>query len=379
LPNGQGRRRHRPFQRPGITAIEKRVSGRADPLIEVLSEYLSDGLLIIDAARRLRHANRRAIALLELPPHWPGCPVATVIADYRLALTVTSCFDHGLPVERLLSNRGREAFARAMPVRHAGRVEEVVVILHDETEEQRLEAIRRDFTANVSHELRTPTTAIKLIVEALQMGALEDRAARAEFVERIGEEARYMARMIEELLELSAIESERCIQHAEPVPVADLLASIDRLRPLADDRGVSIDIQAAPGLAAIHGEPLRLGQLVRNLVHNAIKFSPAGATVEVTARVADDDAGVEIRVSDSGPGIEPDDLARVFERFWKGDASRQRDGQGSGLGLAIAKRIAEAHGGELVANSVPSCGSTFVLTVPLHPTVAEGRHLLTER
>lgn len=188
-----------------------------------------------------------------------------------------------------------------------------------------------------------------------------------------------MARMIEELLELSAIESERCIQHAEPVPVADLLASIDRLRPLADDRGVSIDIQAAPGLAAIHGEPLRLGQLVRNLVHNAIKFSPAGATVEVTARVADDDAGVEIRVSDSGPGIEPDDLARVFERFWKGDASRQRDGQGSGLGLAIAKRIAEAHGGELVANSVPSCGSTFVLTVPLHPTVAEGRHLLTER
>lgn len=342
-------------------------------LIEALLGQVSEGLLLVGGDRRLRAANERAVELLELPPSWPGALLTAASTDYRLVLTVTSCFDHARPVERSLSDghRGLDALIRALPVGGGRRVDEVLVVVHDRTELRRLETIRRDFSANLSHELRTPAAAIKLMVDTLQAGAIADPGAAEEFVGRIGEEAAHMSRMIEELLELSAIESEQRVRRVEPVAVPDLLASLDRLRPLADANGVDIELRLDWPRLAVLGEPLRLEQVIRNITHNAIKFSPPGGTVTVSAAPVRDGTMVEIAVTDRGPGIPPEDLPRVFERFWKGDASRRRDGEGTGLGLAIARHIAEGHGGSLTARSQPGAGSTFTLTVPAAPTAAK--------
>ena len=241
---------------------------------------------------------------------------------------------------------------------------EGMVFLHvrDETRLRRLEQMRRDFVSNVSHELRTPVAAIRLLVETLEAGALEDREAAAGFVRQIGTETTHMARMVEALLQLSALESGEPAQERGPVAVGDLVAAAERLRPLIDDRQLSLEIDLPDGLPAVLGDVTQLGQVIRNLVHNAIKFSPPGGTITLAAR-GDGDA-VEISVRDTGVGIRPDDLPRVFERFWKADSSRQRDGEGAGLGLAIARHAVEAHGGSISAESTPGKGATFTVRLP---------------
>ena len=244
----------------------------------------------------------------------------------------------------------------------------MVVLVRDETRLRRLERVRRDFVTNVSHELRTPITAIRLLVETLQKGALDQPEVAAGFVHRIALEVGHMAQMVEELLELSSIESGRQTMSLEPVPVADLVRTVDRLLPLAEERLIQVSVEVDPSTPPLLGDPRRLGQVLRNLVHNAIKFTPPEGRITVSARPLLEQSRVELVVHDTGIGIRPEDLPRIFERFWKADSSRQRDGEGSGLGLAIARHVVEAHGGSIRVVSEPRRGATFIVELPAAPT-----------
>jgi signal transduction histidine kinase len=150
---------------------------------------------------------------------------------------------------------------------------------------------------------------------------------------------------------------------SERVPISVLMGSLDRLRPLAESKGVTLDVSVAPRTPDLVGDASHLGQVLRNLAHNAIKFTPSGGLISITA--APGSAGqVVLRCRDTGVGITPADLPRIYERFWKADSSRQRDGEGSGLGLAIVRHVVEAHGGTVTVTSEPRHGTEFQIVLP---------------
>ena len=340
-------------------------------LLERLVESMRDGVLVVDAEHVIRHANAPARVLLHIIEDPEGQRVEQTVGDYRICLLVDNCLTTGAPAERELSDPldVRHVLANAVPIVDpaTGTTLECAVILRDETRVRRLETVRRDFVANVSHELRTPVAAIQLLVETLLGGALDDQAVAHEFVSKIGLEVAHMGQMVAELIELSTIESGRLPMRMEPTPVTELVAAAERLRPLADERRLQLRYDVDPATPHVFGDGARLGQVVRNLVHNAIKFTPPGGSITVSARRAPEEDGsdmVELQVTDTGCGIAPDDLRRVFERFYKADRARRREGEGSGLGLAIARHTVEAHGGRIAVRSTPGHGATFVVLLP---------------
>jgi two-component system phosphate regulon sensor histidine kinase PhoR len=236
-----------------------------------------------------------------------------------------------------------------------------LVVVADLTDARRLEDMRRDFVANVSHELRTPLASIKAAIETLGGGALDEPAAAREFLSRADAEVDRMVHMVEELLELSRIESGEVPLVRERVDLgAVAAAAVDRLALQAEKAGVSLALEVASGLPAVVGDSVRLEQAVVNLVDNAVKFTPEGGTVRVRAYAFG--GGVVVEVRDSGRGIDPADLPRIFERFYKADRARWRGG--SGLGLAVVRHTVEAHGGLVQVESSPGAGSTFRLRIP---------------
>ena len=338
--------------------------GSATALLEAVGEQMEGGhgLIVVDAAERILVATEEARHLLDLPDECEGRTLAELGADYRLLRVLTACRQAEAAVEREIGDSRAVIVVRAFPVVH----EQVaaMVLVRDETRLRRLERVRRDFVTNVSHELRTPITAIRLLAETLQKGAIEDREVAAGFIQRIALEVGHMGQMVEELLELSRIESGQRPLNLAPVPLTDLVETIDRLRPLAEERRLDLSVVVAPGTPPLLGDASRLGQVLRNLVHNAIKFTQPEGRITVTAKPLDGGGWVEITVQDTGVGIRPEDLPRIFERFWKADSSRQRDGEGTGLGLAIARHVVEAHGGQIRVESEPRRGTTFIVQLP---------------
>jgi two-component system phosphate regulon sensor histidine kinase PhoR len=320
------------------------------------------GILALDASGRVLVASEEARQLLDLGDGCEGHRLAELGVDYRVLRVVDASRHAEAAVEREIADPGRVVVVRAFPVPHK-RVS-AIILVRDETRLRRLERMRRDFVTNVSHELRTPVTAIRLLVETLQKGALDQPDVAARFVQRIDLEVGHMAQMIEELLELSAIESGARPLTLEAVPVAELLGTIDRLLPLAEEKKLEVSVEVAEGTPPLLGDARRLGQVLRNLVHNAIKFTPRGGRISVSAAGLLDGERVELRVSDTGIGIRPEDVPRIFERFWKADSSRQRDGESSGLGLAIARHVVGAHRGSIRVESEPRRGSTFIVDLP---------------
>jgi two-component system, OmpR family, phosphate regulon sensor histidine kinase PhoR len=342
----------------------------ADLLLDAVAERLEEGLLVVGADHRIRFANPAARALLDLPDDAAGLRLEDSVDDYRIPLLIGSCLHGAGEGVRELDDLAdaRHLVARAVPVGDPPSAPPAVaLLLRDDTRLRRLETVRRDFVANVSHELRTPVTAIQLLVETLLGGALDDPSVAGEFVAKIGLETAHMAQMVAELIELSAIESGRLPMRPVPTAVDELVAAAERLRPLAAERRLELRHEVEPGTPAVLGDPTRLGQVVRNLVHNAIKFTPAGGSITLSARGLRRRGRdlVELRVTDTGCGIAPEEVRRIFERFYKTDRSRGRDGEGSGLGLAIARHTVEAHGGSIAVESTPGRGSTFIVRLPV--------------
>jgi signal transduction histidine kinase len=234
---------------------------------------------------------------------------------------------------------------------------------HDRAELRKAEAARRDFVANVSHELRTPVAALKALVETLEAGAMEDPVHGPDFLRRMHVEVDGLAHLVGDLLDLARLEAGRLELQPMPVSAQELAhEAVERVRPHAERLGLQLVLDGEPATdLLVQADPRRIGQVLSNLLANAVKFTPAGGRIQVGARAAGE--GVEFWVADSGAGLDPNQLTRVFERFYKTDPSRA--GEGTGLGLAISKHLVQAHGGRIWADSAgPGRGATFHFMLP---------------
>ena len=261
----------------------------------------------------------------------------------------------------------------AMPLRDDG----LVLFLHDVTGVRRVEQVRRDFIANISHELRTPLSSIKLIAETLSGGAVDDMVTAQDFAGQIEREVDHLAQLVDELLELSMIESGEVQLAIAPTPPGEVIGSVvERMRPLAERNRVTLEQIPSPASGAAKlraaADSARLEQALVNLVHNAIKFSHPEGSVRVGWEVRP--GQVRFLVADEGIGIPQSHLPRIFERFYKVDRSRARTSEpdrgelrtgSAGLGLAIVRHIAEAHHGRVGAESQEGKGSTFWIDIPI--------------
>ena len=230
------------------------------------------------------------------------------------------------------------------------------------TELRRLELVRKEFVANVSHELRTPLASIRAVVETLEAGAIDDPTVAMDFLGRIVGEVDRLAALVDELLDLARLESGRITLKLDSIdPHTLITAGVERLRPQIERARLRLVSDVGHDLPAVLVDRARIEQVLLNLVHNAIKFTPAGGTIQVSAERTGD--AIEVTITDTGVGIPEAELPRVFERFYKSDKARRSDG--TGLGLAIAKHIVHAHAGTIRATSKPGEGSSFSFTVPV--------------
>ncbi|WP_434389338.1 sensor histidine kinase [Melittangium boletus] len=232
-------------------------------------------------------------------------------------------------------------------------------VFHDVTELRHLEKVRKDFVANVSHELRTPITAIRGYAETLQSGALADPQVAAKMVDIIHRQSERLSELVEDLLELSRLESREVKLQVRDVPLAQAAArAAETVRHKAQGKRISLELDVPPELVA-QGDERGLEQVLLNLLDNAVKYTPEGGRVRVTGGLEEGRCVVHVR--DSGVGIEPRHLTRIFERFYRVDKGRSRDMGGTGLGLSIVKHLLGAMGGEVRVESQPNEGSTFTI------------------
>lgn len=331
--------------------------------LEAVLSGLADGVVLTDADGLVLRLNSAAEQLLEIDEAMAiGRPFVQVCRDYELqhllrralqgATNPQATIEHGLNRRTLLTT--------AQVVE--GTQERLgLVVLRDISELRRLETVRREFVANVSHELRTPLTSIRALVETLESGAVDDESVAMDFLGRIVGEVDHLTALVEDLLDLARLEAGRSQMRLERIDPGELvLAGADRMRPQLERAGLTMSVTRDDQLSPIEVDRVRIEQVLINLVHNAIKFTPPGG--EVKLHVSQREGVTEISVADTGVGIAKEEQARLFERFYKSDKARRSEG--TGLGLAIAKHIVQSHGGEISVESDVGAGATFRFTLP---------------
>ena len=325
----------------------------------------ADAVIALDEQDAIAFANAAAGKLLSHGQQaLMGKPLAWSMADAQVVDALRLSRERSQPT-MVVAERPNRRFLQVIitPIIDGGEWTSLIV-LHDISEVRRAERVRRDFVANVSHELRTPLAALKSVIDTLRAGAIEDGVTAREFLARADAELRRLVVMVEDLLQLSRIESGELALAFEDLRIDDVIwTAVDRLRPEAEKQGVKIAVHIGPSTSSVRADRDLLERALVNLIHNSVKFTPNGGSIEVSARTHD--GVVTVAVCDTGEGIDPADLPRVFERFYKTDRARRAGG--TGLGLAIVKHTAEAHGGTVKAESEPGRGSTFSLTIPVRP------------
>ncbi len=338
-----------------------RAERERDEIVAVLSR-MADGVIVTDATGIVVFVNRTELSRLRLPESRVlGRSFIEVVKDHEIHNMVRECLKTGSEAKGVVEVTPGRRFYGVSTTPLPGN-SGCVVVLQDLTEVRRLEKVRRDFVANISHELRTPLASLKLLAETLESGGCDDPTLVHDYVGRIGVEVDRLAQMVDELGELSLIETGQVGLEKGPVQVRALVErAAERLEAQAVRAGLALTVDVHDDLPLVKGDARRLEQVLVNLMHNAIKFTPPGGSVTLDAEAVDDT--MVVSVIDTGTGIPEDDLERIFERFYKVDKSRSS--RGTGLGLAIARHIVEAHGGTLWAESVEGRGSTFRFRLPL--------------
>jgi len=317
------------------------------------------GILAIGRSGTIELANAAAVTMLGLSPGaFEGRRFIEAVRDYELAALADAALRGEATAKVVAFGPRRQPFrAEARPIPGGGEWA-ALLVLTDLTEVQRTEQMRRDFISNVSHELRTPLAAVRALAETLDQ-EVDDPAVR-EGIERILAQVDRMTALVSELLDLSRIEAGALELAVGPVPLREAAAEAAAvLEPRAKAEGKALAIDAAEDAVAA-ADRQALVRILTNLLDNAGKYSPPGGTVRLAARRVD--GAVEIAGEDEGPGIAPEHLPRVFERFYKGDPARASEGVG--LGLAIVKHLARAHGGSVHAENRPEGGARFVVRLP---------------
>jgi two-component system, OmpR family, phosphate regulon sensor histidine kinase PhoR len=337
--------------------------------IEAIISSMNDAVVAVDAQGAILLLNRAAQDLLGLPPDARGRPLRDLLGDHPLCRCIEATRSRRTDVEEEL--RGgipgtageRILEVHATPLRSTGEdASGAVAVVRDVTDLRRTERARRELTANVSHELRTPLTSIKGFAETLLAGAIADEATCRRFVEIIDSEATRLMKLVDDLMDLSRLESRAVVMEPTPVRLDELVSeALGKMLPQAERHGVALRPAGLTPQTVIADRD-RILQVVTNLLDNAIKFTPEGGTVDVAVDAHGDQA--LISVTDAGPGIPEEHLPRIFDRFYRVERSRSREAGGTGLGLAIAKHIVEAHGGRIGVTSRAGRGSVFRVALP---------------
>jgi len=325
---------------------------------------MTDGVMIVDGLGDITLANSAAIRLFgehETDP--TGTSLIAFTGTHQIAdIWQDSHRTDNMRVvsfETFLDHKTIQVIASPLGEALEGHT---LLLFQDLTDIRRLEMVRRDFLSNISHELRTPLASLQALSDTLQMGALDEPEDAQRFLSLMDKEVQSLTHLVSELLELSKIESGRVPLKLEYVrPCNMVLRVADRMAIQAEQAGLELKVDYAKSLPEILIDLPRLEQVLLNLLHNAIKFTPAEGKVHL--KVVETDEGVEFSVEDTGVGIPADDLPRIFERFYKTAEGRSREG--TGLGLAIARHLVEAHGGKIAVSSEVGSGSRFHFTIPL--------------
>jgi two-component system phosphate regulon sensor histidine kinase PhoR len=333
---------------------------------EAILSAMDDGVLAVDHRGMVTLANPSLTSALGLASPLGRHYLETIRQPEVAALVqdvLRSGERHEAEAEILLARRSFTITGVPFPGEE-GAPHGAVLTFSDSTERQRLEAMRRDFVANASHELRTPLTSIRGFVEALEDGARNEPGTAERFLGKIRTHAERMTALVEDLLELSRLESSARAPEPEEVRPAELVAEVVASFAEAAARKPLALSHEERGAGALVTDRDRLRRILENLVDNAVKYTPAGGTVVVTTSPGTD-GSVSVEVRDDGPGIGPEHRERIFERFYRVDKARSRELGGTGLGLAIVKHLAESIGALVKVESEPGRGTTF--TVLIHP------------
>jgi two-component system phosphate regulon sensor histidine kinase PhoR len=332
--------------------------------MEAILSGMIEGVIVVDPQGRLQLANAAAMRMLKLDDLALGRHYVESIRHPAIAELVAAALAGRTPEGLQMSpprDASRTIMARAAPAA-GGSDHGAVLVLHDITELRRADQIRRDFVANVSHELRTPLTAIRGYVEALAEGDTSPEESRR-FLDIITRHTERMERLVKDLLRLARLDAGQ--EAVDPVScdARNLIASVvTELSSTLDQRDQRVEIMIAPESETLRADPTKLHDVLRNLIANAITYSPEHTTIRV--ETAPRGASFALSVADQGPGIPEEDLSRVFERFYRVDKSRARDPGGTGLGLAIVKHLVELHNGTVAAENRSEGGTRVVVTLP---------------
>lgn len=337
---------------------------RTSMRLEAVMTHLVDGVVLTDGEGTILRINEAARNMLGTEDQDPvGRPFVQVARDHELSSVLYSAFagkkkpsatvEHGLDrtsilvTARLIEDDGERLG---------------LVVLRDVTDLRRLELIRREFVANVSHELRTPLTSIRALVETLEAGAVDEPEMAQDFLGRIIGEVDRLNALVEDLLDFARLEAGRAPLRLQRVDIGEAVRiGAERLRPQIERAGLHMTIDVAEDLPEIEIDVPRIEQVIVNLIHNAIKFTPSGGSI--TVRVRQRKNSIVVDVEDTGIGVSVEEQSRLFERFYKSDKARRSEG--TGLGLAIVKNIVQLHGGRISVESTPGEGATFSFTLPL--------------
>jgi two-component system phosphate regulon sensor histidine kinase PhoR len=336
-------------------------------------------VIIVNRSLAICFYNQRAVQLLQATEPLQGVRLDTLLHEEPIVQLVRESIRSGqvCQTEYNKDNGNIVWHVSVSPLEHDGEQQGkdytyFAVAIENLTELRRMELVRRDFIANISHELRTPLASVRLLAETLEDVIDTNHEQAQVFVEKIETEVQYLTDLVTELLELSRIESGLVPMVIEPVEAEQLVReAMARMLPLAQRHRVTLQTEIQQGTTRIAADSKQIVRVLVNLIHNAIKFTPSGGKVVIGTWLDESGQTQQFFVRDTGVGIRPEELSRVFERFYKADRARAKTtfigpgGGGSGLGLAIARHVVEAHGGRITAESAIGQGSTFTFRLPV--------------
>jgi two-component system sensor histidine kinase SenX3 len=338
---------------------EKVVSNEISPLFFNMLSQLDQDALLVAPGEVIKFATEGVETLNVLKENRITSP--ELVALIRVVRRTQQTHTGKIEIPRGPIGEGlRELTVRAI---YLSDIDNIAVLLSDESEAERVHEVRRDFVANISHELKTPIGALLLLSEAV-LSASDDPASVNKFATRMQLEARRLTDLVQEIINLSRLQDSDPLQVADENKVKDLITeAVDLVKTTSEAKGMTITVAGIPDVTVL-GDGDQLIMAIHNLLENAINYSPNNTKVSVSSTVSDEI--IEIVVADQGIGIPEAELERIFERFYRVDPARSRETGGTGLGLSIVKHVASKHGGEVKVWSSPNVGSSFALRLPIY-------------
>lgn len=385
LANGDLDRRILQHEQGEMGRLANSLNKMADSLVDLLSQMahdkaelltilasMSDGVIVTDTHQRITLVNQAAAHLLDFSNRdAPGKLLWEVVRMPPLLKAAPQALESRRREVIQLNPTPRRHLEITLSVYPAdGAIQGLILVVHDISQSRRYEELRKEFVANVSHELRTPLSVIKGFVETLRDGALAEPTRARQYLATIEKHTDQLSNLVSDLLELSRLESQPGPMRTTRLDVSSVLhRAIDLLMPAAQRKSQNLALSVVADLPTVIGNADYLERAVTNLVDNAIKYTPEHGQITVSAQR--EDQLVCIEVADDGIGVPPDDLPRIFERFYRVDRSRSREMGGTGLGLSIVKHVAQAHGGSVEVSSIVGAGSVFRLKLPVAPVTVD--------